>query len=592
MSIIDKLRPAFWNYEDVAAGTHQEIFSFRRKWWRTVILTTIVALAPLIILSIFDYRMTKQDMKKAAILHTNRMVSNTWRAVSFFLSERRSVMEFILKDNTKKELLETGRLEAVLKNLKAGVGGFVDMGVVASGGRLLSYTGPYGMEDRDFCEEECFKEVVKRGFYIGDLIQHRRPNQQLAMAVRKNEPREGFFVLRATLDIKPFENLLADLDIGQKGDAFIINQTGILQTPSRFYGQPHENISLGVPAFSIRPQVIETKDGEGTPLIIGYAGIPDTSLIMMIVRDEKELMEGWRQSRVKMFVFLGISVAAILLMVLGMATYLVNRIHAADQRRIMELHKVEYANKMASLGRLSAGVGHEINNPIAIINEKIGLIKDLLLQNETNPFNEKMLGLADDVIDSIKRCGDITHRLLNFGRYQDIRIERLDLEKILYDLVAFMEKEAEYLCITVHIHVPESFPVIESDKNSLQQIFLNIINNAFAAMEDGGRLDITAENQSPDDHQDGRISITFADTGRGIAPEDLKRVFEPFFSSDSSAGGTGLGLSVTYGLATQIGGHIRVESEKSKGARFIVDLPVITEAKNQKDDCLYVTDDH
>lgn len=592
MTIIDKLRPAFWNYEDVAAGTHQELFSFRRKWWRTVILTAIVALAPLIILSIFDYRMTKQDMKKAAILHTHRMVSNTWRSVSFFLSERRSVMEFVLKDNTKKELLETGRLDTVLKNLKAGVGGFADLGVVASGGRLLSYAGPYELEDRDFCEEDCFQEVVKRGFYIGDLLQYRRPDQHLVMAVRKNETREGFFVLRATLDIKPFENLLAELDIGQKGDAFIVNQIGILQTPSRFYGQPHEKISLDVPGFSTQPQVIATKDGEGIPLIVGYAGIPDTSLMMMIVRDENELMEGWRQSRVKMFVFLGISVAAILIMVLGMATYLVNRIHAADQKRIMELHKVEYANKMASLGRLSAGVGHEINNPIAIVNEKIGLIKDLLLQNETNPFNEKMLGLSDDVIDSIKRCGDITHRLINFGRYQGIRLERLDLKKILYDLMAFMEKEAESLCITVHIHVPENFPVIESDKNSLQQIFLNIISNAFAAMEDGGRLDITAENQAlgdhRDNHRDNRISITFADTGRGIAPEDLKRVFEPFFSSDSSAGGTGLGLSVTYGLATQIGGHIRVESEKDKGARFIVDLPVKTEIKNQKDDCVYL----
>jgi len=579
MSIIDKLRPAFWNYEDVAAGTRQEIFSFRRKWWRTVILTTIVALAPLIILSIFDYRMTKIDMKTAAIFDTSRMVSNTWRSVSFFLSERQSVMTFILKDNTEEELLETGRLDTVLKNLKAGVGGFADLGVVSSRGRMLSYAGPYGLKDRDLCEEACFKEVIKRGFYVGDLIQHRRPNQHLIMAVRKGETPKNYFVLRATLDIKPFESLLADLDTGPKGDAFIINHAGILQTPSRFYGQPHEEISLRVPDFSTKPRVIETKDRKGTSLVVGYAGIPDTSLMMMIVRDEKELMEGWRQSRVKMIVFLGISVAAILLMVLGMATYLVNRIHAADQRRIMELHRVEYANKMASLGRLSAGVGHEINNPIAIINEKIGLIEDLLLQNEANPFNEKMLGLATDVIDSIKRCGDITHRLINFGRYQDIRLERLDLRNILYDLVAFMEKEAEYLCIDINIHVPENFPVIESDKNSLQQIFLNIISNAFAAMEDGGRLDITAENEA-----DGSISITFADTGRGIASEDLKRVFEPFFSSDSSAGGTGLGLSVTYGLVTQIGGHISVDSEKNKGTRFIVDLPLKTQTENQKDD--------
>ncbi len=582
MSIIDTLRPKFWNYEDVTAGGHQSLYSFRRKWWRTVILTTIVALAPLFILSVINYRMTRKDIREAAMLQTHQMISNIWRAVSFFLSERRSVMEFVLKDNTQAELLENDRLSRVLKSLNLGVGGFIDLGVVAAGGELLSYTGPYPPEKHNYCNEPCFKEVVEQGFFIGDLMQHQHSGRHLVMALRSNDSPKQFFVLRATVDIKPFEDLISSLDDGRKGDAFLINKAGILQTHSRHYGSPSHEIPLEIPKFNTNPHVIESQDTNGIPLIIGFAGVPNTSLMVMVVCDKKEVMAGWRQLKIKFFLFLGISVAAILLMVLGMATYLVNRIHAADQKRIMELHKVEYANRMASLGRLSAGVGHEVNNPIAIINEKIGLVKDLLIQNETNPFRDKMIGLANDVIHSSRRIGDITHRLINFGRYQDIRPERLDLSKLLYDLVAFMEKEAEYLCITIHIHVPESSPIIKSDKNSLQQIFLNIINNAFTAMEDGGLLDITVKKIVDD-----RISIAFRDTGKGIDPEDHRRVFEPFFSTDNNAGGTGLGLSVTYGLVTQIGGHIRVESEKNRGACFIVELPEKIEIKNQKNDCLY-----
>ena len=103
-------------------------------------------------------------------------------------------------------------------------------------------------------------------------------------------------------------------------------------------------------------------------------------------------------------------------------------------------------------------------------------------------------------------------------------------------------------------------PPFESDRGKLQQIFLNIINNALAAMEDGGRLDITLERVD-----ENSVSASFADTGRGIPEEDLKRVFEPFFTTKASKGGTGLGLSITYGLVQELGGAIQVESDSGKG---------------------------
>ena len=129
------------------------------------------------------------------------------------------------------------------------------------------------------------------------------------------------------------------------------------------------------------------------------------------------------------------------------------------------------------------------------------------------------------------------------------------------------------------MQVQGEIPPFESDRGKLQQIFLNIINNALAAMEDGGRLDITLERVD-----ENSVSASFADTGRGIPEEDLKRVFEPFFTTKASKGGTGLGLSITYGLVQELGGSIRVESTVGKGTRFTVNLPLKYEKRSREID--------
>jgi signal transduction histidine kinase len=258
----------------------------------------------------------------------------------------------------------------------------------------------------------------------------------------------------------------------------------------------------------------------------------------------------------------------IVLVVLGVATFLVNQIFAADHKRVMALHQVEYANKMASLGRLSAGVAHEINNPLAIINEKAGLIKDLFTLGRQAPEASRLLGLVDGILYSADRCSAITRRLLNFARHMVVRPQRLNVGAIVQEVLGFLGKEAEFRSIAVSVQVDPDVPPIESDPGRLQEIFLNLINNALAAMADGGCLAITASR--PDD---GWVCVRVADTGCGIPEADMHRIFEPFFSTKTASGGTGLGLSITYGLIQEIGGHIRVKSEMGKGTEFSVFLP-------------------
>jgi len=569
MSFLGKLKPKFWDYQDVAAGPFKHLFNFRRIWKLAVFLTAGVVLVPLIFITVIDYKVTQNGIESEILLRTSRLVSNTRRTVSFFLAERGSALDFIVQDNTFEQLNDPARLAEILKNLKKGFGGFGDLGVIESSGRQRTYVGPYKLEGMDYSDQDWFKEVLDRGVYISDVFLGFRQVPHLVIAVKHQLADGSFYVLRATLDTERFKDLLSHLEVSGLGDAFIINRQGILQTPSRHYGKVLDKISMAVPKYSQKTLVFEDKNPDGNPLIVGYAYIVDTPFILMIVKKKRELMKPWYKTRMELIGFLAASITIVLLVILGVATYLVSKIHLADQKRVMTLHEVEYSNKMASLGRLAAGVAHEINNPLAIINEKAGLIKDMLTLNEKSTGTQKLIGLADAVISSVERCGTITKRLLSFARHTDVSTQPLNLSEVIREVLGFLSKEAEYRSIAVSVEVSEDIPQFESDRSKLQQIFLNLLNNAFAALSDGGRLDIAVRRVDKD-----FVSVTFTDNGSGIPETDIKRVFEPFFTSRAKEGGTGLGLSITYGLVQEIGGSISVKSQVGKGTSFIITLPL------------------
>jgi signal transduction histidine kinase len=249
------------------------------------------------------------------------------------------------------------------------------------------------------------------------------------------------------------------------------------------------------------------------------------------------------------------------------STNLVNRIYETDLRRTAMLHEVEYTNKLASIGRLAAGVAHEINNPVAIINEKVGLLEDLLKVADEFPYQEKFLRQSKVIKDSVRRISEITHRLLGFARHLPMKTETIHLEALVREVLGFLGREAEYRNIAINQHIPSDIAPIEADKGQLQQVLLNILNNALAAVNDGGEINIAVAQQGEE-----KVAISIADNGMGIAGGDLKRIFEPFFSTKGDKG-TGLGLSITYGIVQKLGGHIEVESEPGQGTTFTIILP-------------------
>ena len=568
MGIIAELKSYFFSGTSLEHRAAGELLSFRRIWLLSFFLTATFAIIPVLFFALLDYNVTKKSVESEAVLRTARLTANTWRSVSFFLNERKSALKFTVYDHPFEDLDDIQRLALILRHLRLGFGGFTDLGIVNAAGFQKTYAGPYLLEGKDYRNQPWFNEVLASGSYISEVFLGYRNVPHLVIAIKHGLPAGGFFVLRATIEDQ-FTSLLSQIIPADQGDVFLVNTKGVLQTPSRYFGEVLSNMSMAVPADSDNTRVIDATDSDGTALIVGYRYIPETPFILMVVKKKDKLMAPWRQSNADLIRYLIISITVILLWICAITFFLVRRLELTDRRRIRYYHMAEYANKLASIGRLAAGVAHEVNNPLAVINEKAGFIKDLFTYTDKYEHDPKLLGAVDSIISSVSRCGRITRRLLSFARHMDVSIQSIHLREIVNEVLGFLEKEAQYRSIEVQIDIPADLPDLETDRGKLQQIFLNIFNNSFAAMQDGGQLKISSQQTDAD-----KIQIRCEDNGCGIPASLLENIFEPFFSTKTAVGGTGLGLSITYGLVKELGGEISVQSTVGAGTVFFITLPL------------------
>jgi len=556
--------------DSLAAGRPLLSGSGYQRLRRTVVLATAtVALVPLTIMTLINYYQYGQAIQDARLQSTAQMLTNNKRSLEFFLSERNSALDFIIRDRTFSELSDRDVLGRIMRNVNESfsLGAFVDLGVIDSNARQVCYNGPYDLQGRNYSEQEWFHRVIQRGTFTSDVFLGHRNSPHFAIALRHEAEGADYYILRATFDAEMLSEHLHTAGLSLDDDIFLINRQGVLQTPSRRYGEVTNTVPLALPHGSPGVEVFGHEDESGRPILMGYASIADSPFMLVCVRPLRHAAAEWL-TLMRLFGFLVLSAFLILAVVLWGSGQFVKNLRAESLRRAAIMHKVEYSAKLASIGRLAAGVAHEINNPLSIINEKTGLLKDLITLQEDMPRREKFAGLIDSVLGSVERCKKVTHRLLGFAKQMDVQREGIDVAHLLKEVVGFLEKEAEYRNIHIMVECQENVPTIESDRGQLQQVFLNVLNNAVSAVKDGGSINITIGVED-----DERVSVCVTDDGVGIPRQNLKRIFEPFFTTREGAG-TGLGLSITYGIVQKLGGEISVESEVGEGTRFTVFLPI------------------
>ena len=545
--------------------------SYRRMRRLVIICTAAVSLVPLIFITAVNFYQYERASQNAARQSIRRLVSNNRRSLEFFVEERLSELTYIIHDKSFEELRDNDELARILSNIRKSIAAetLVDLGLIDSQGNQLSYVGPHKLQGKNYADQDWFHEVTNRGVYVSDVFLGYRDSPHFVLAISHEDRQGNAYVLRAAIDTEMLNEQLPTVDFRRNSDCFLLNRSAILQTPSHRYGRVLQPCPLAMPPRTHETEVVEGRDEQGGAILMGYAYIKKTPFILMMLSQPGDVTSGWRDLRTELAVFLAISILLILGVVLWGSNRFVKQIRDTDQKRATLLHKIEYTNKLASLGRLAAGTAHEINNPLAIINEKAGLLNDLYaLGGDKTPSPGRALELTESIMKAVDRCSTITHRLLGFAKHMDVRNETLDLHALVRDVLGFLEKESAYRNLQLQVTVSEDLPTIESDRGQLQQVLLNLINNAFAAVPDGGQIEIALERSGPE-----TVAIAVADNGRGIPKENLGNVFEPFFTTKEGYG-TGLGLSVTYGIVQKLGGQISVDSEVGKYTRFAVTLPI------------------
>jgi len=240
----------------------------------------------------------------------------------------------------------------------------------------------------------------------------------------------------------------------------------------------------------------------------------------------------------------------------------------AEYRKQMAQQMI-VTERLASLGTLAAGVAHEINNPLAIIRESAGWMRQLVAKDELKdiPRREDFVKALDKVEKGVERAGRITHQLLGFVGKSESAITEVNLMELTEEAIQLVTHEAQKREIKIVRQMEPSPDTIWSDAYQIRQVLLNLLTNALHAVNSEGIITIAME-----DFGDSQ-AITVSDTGQGIPRENLDKIFEPFFSTKSPGQGTGLGLFVSRGIVEKLGGTIEVASKIGQGTRFSIRLP-------------------
>jgi signal transduction histidine kinase len=231
------------------------------------------------------------------------------------------------------------------------------------------------------------------------------------------------------------------------------------------------------------------------------------------------------------------------------------------ERSELEARLVQ-ADKLSSIGMLAAGVAHEVNTPLAVISTYAQMLARQVSEDE------QKAKLLEKIAKQTFRASEIVNSLLNFSRTSRSDHEDVDLNRVINDTVSLVGHQLQKAGVTARLDLSAGLPVVKGNANKLQQVFLNLVLNARDAMDGGGTLAIRS-------WADGDlVRIDVSDTGQGIAPEHLARIYDPFFTTKQARKGTGLGLSVTYGIVQEHGGSIEVESTPGAGTLFHLEFPL------------------
>ena len=543
---------------------------------RNMIFTILlVSFIPVFLVALIIYHQFAATYERKLYAHLTVLVENHKKLIDDFLNARLADIQYMADSDSYANLSDEAFLQAKLIALQKNYGHiFVDLGVVNSAGKQVSYAGPFQLSKVRYADAAWFQKVLVEGTVISDVFLGLRGVPHFTVAVRLEH--EGYpWVLRATIDFVAFNDLVENINIGETGFAFIVNEKGELQTRPRLDVILTEGCYAGFVDCSRGElpeiQIEEHLDRHGVQCIFVMALMKNHDWMLVYKQVRSDAYAGLLRARNASIVVFVLGGIAIVMMAGLLSKRMVNRIAQADQEKELMNKQVIQSGKLASLGELATGVAHEINNPVAIMVEEAGWIGDLLAEKDfSSPDNMEEIRRALQQINTQgKRCKDITTKLLSFARGSGTAIRYLQINQVIEEVINLSAQRAKYANIEMHSDLEKNLPQIMASETEMHQVFLNLTNNAIRAMENtGGSLSFKTYTRNR------RLMVEVTDTGPGIPQAIINRIFDPFFTTKPVGQGTGLGLSICYGIIRKMDGDIQVSSGSGKGTRFVLTLPL------------------
>ncbi len=555
---------------------------------KITVLILVVSFFPMTLTTgilFYRFHLTYTDKIQA---HISELVQKHTQNIDSFLEEKLDNIQYLARQFDGNRQSPQNFLQKHLKLLKDEYGDvFTDLGLVDEKGIQFAYEGPFRLENADYSKAEWFVKAMDKPFFISDVFAGLRGHPHFIIAV-KVQSNGGSYILRSTIDFGSFNFLVENIHIGETGMAFIINSKGQLQTQT--------NVKL---KQSIIPSMLDRscynndetvfakkQDALGNKYLCVTSMLKNIDWIMVFRQDLNDAFHDlWKTQFLTLVIFV-FGCIAILSVAFTLPRNIIRLISSADKKSEVMNKQVVESGKLATIGELAAGIAHEINNPVAIMVEEAGWIDDLLGEDDlkdlrgSDNFDEIKRAL-DQINTQGKRCKEITHKLLSFARKTDSTINDVQINDSIREIVSFTAQMARYNNVIIEENLNDEIPYIQISPSELQQVILNLLNNAIDAMEkSGGTIKIeTKISEIEKDH----LAISIEDNGPGIPKDNLDRIFDPFFTTKAVGKGTGLGLSICYGIIQKMGGKIDVHSQVGVGTKFRIWLPFQDDSTKNRD---------
>lgn len=539
-------------------------------WVKTAMIMLGVAIVPLFTLGIIVYYYLDAAYETIIMNTLQTSALDARNAVQLFLDERVTQLVTIAETHSLDQLKDHANLDNVLNRLKSSSRFFSAIEILDSQGNRIEYAGPVEdtLERLNNANGDWCRAVLSSGVYISNVFADHRNSEHFFVAVA--HPNGARWILRAMVEAQSLDAIVAKAQGGEKDYAFIVNKSNLLQTSTR-----SGNMRLRHPSGHDFSSVTSTKVmkihyGEEDSFV-AVTHFQNLDWVLVVKADYMEQMGPLLNARYTQGLIMACGVLLILGGTILTIRFVLRESERLSPRRIGEIDAEAKPGKMIALGRMAAGIAHEINNPLAIVGGMAGWMKDLLDEQDiraTKNFETYRECIAK-IEGEVKRCKTVTHRLLSFGRGITKKPAAVDVNRLLAEVVSLLESEAYFRDITIRVYYGKGIPQITADPTKLQQVLFDVLDESIDTVGKAGSIIVDTSYTLDSDE----ICIVISRMSSGSFPKSHDDAIEGSVALEVLPTKVTKVDSSNQGVVTKLGGSITVTESAEGHTACTISLP-------------------